>query len=90
MAQKVKLSFENKLPYISVINEASDFKFGMQLEFAKAHHQIPSSNPTRRKSRRGLGQREIPKILEFPYNISATAEASIFKFGAQLGFPGPS
>jgi len=26
---------------ISVIGEASDFKFGMQLEFAKAHHQIP-------------------------------------------------
>jgi len=26
--------------YISVIDEASDFKFGMQLEFAKALHQI--------------------------------------------------
>jgi len=24
-----------------VIVEASDFKFGTQLEFAKAHHQIP-------------------------------------------------
>jgi len=24
-----------------VIDEASDFKFGMQLGFAKAHHQIP-------------------------------------------------
>ena len=24
-----------------MIDEASDFKFGMQLAFAKAHHQIP-------------------------------------------------
>jgi len=24
-----------------VIDEASDFKFGMQLGFAKTHHQIP-------------------------------------------------
>jgi len=26
---------------ISVIDEASDFKFGMQLRFAKAHYKIP-------------------------------------------------
>ena len=25
----------------SVTDEASDFKFGMQLRFAKAHHEIP-------------------------------------------------
>jgi len=42
VAQKANLSFNNKFPYISVIDEASNFKFGMQLlEFAKAHHQIP-------------------------------------------------
>jgi len=41
VAQKENLSFKNRLPYISVIDEASDFKFGMPLEFAKAHHQIP-------------------------------------------------
>jgi len=35
------LSFKNKFPYISEIDEVSNFKFGMQLEFAKAHHQIP-------------------------------------------------
>jgi len=29
-----------EFPYISVIDEASDFKFGMQLGFAKAHHHI--------------------------------------------------
>jgi len=28
-------------PYISAIEEASDFKFVMQLRFAKAHNQIP-------------------------------------------------
>jgi len=41
VAQKVNLSFKNRFPYISVIDESSDFKFGMQLGFAKAHHQIP-------------------------------------------------
>jgi len=35
------LSFKNKFFYVSVIDEASDFKFGMPLEFANAHHQIP-------------------------------------------------
>jgi len=41
VAQKANLSFKNKSLYISVIDEASDFKFSMSLEFAKAHHQIP-------------------------------------------------
>jgi len=41
VAQKGNLSFKNKFPYISVIDEASDFKFGKQLEFAKFHHKIP-------------------------------------------------
>jgi len=39
VAQKAYLSFKNRFPYIFVIDEASDFKFGMR--FAKAHHQIP-------------------------------------------------
>jgi len=41
MAQKANLSFENRFSYKSVMHEASNFKFGMQLRFAKAHHQIP-------------------------------------------------
>jgi len=41
VAQKANLSLKNRLSYISVIYEASDFKFGMQLGFAKGHHQIP-------------------------------------------------
>jgi len=40
VAQKANLSFKNTLSYISVIDEASDFKFGAQLEFVKAHHKI--------------------------------------------------
>jgi len=40
VAQKANMSFENRFRYIFVIDEASDFKFGMQLWFAKAHHQI--------------------------------------------------
>jgi len=35
VALKVNLSFKNRFPYISVIDEASYFKFGMQLEFDK-------------------------------------------------------
>jgi len=41
VAQKANLSFKNRFLHISVIDEASDFKFGKQLGFAKAHHQIP-------------------------------------------------
>jgi len=35
------LSFKDKFPYISITDEASDFKCGDQLGFTKAHHQIP-------------------------------------------------
>jgi len=34
----------------------------------------------------GPGLGELPKILGFPFNISAMAEASDFTFGIQLGF----
>jgi len=40
----------------------------------------------RGKSGRGHGLGELPKILGSPFNISAMAEASDFKFGTQLGF----
>jgi len=53
----------------------------MQLEFAKAHYQI---SPEKNGSGPGLG--EVPQIWGLPFNISATAEVSNFKFGAQLGF----
>ena len=41
VTQKANLSFGNGFPYISVLDEASVFKFGMQLRFGKAHHHIP-------------------------------------------------
>ena len=41
VAQKANLSFKNKCLYISVTDEASDFKFGMLLGFVKVHHQMP-------------------------------------------------
>ena len=49
-------------------------------------YQGPSQNPTKKKSGRGPGLGELPKIWRFPFNISATAEASDFKCGKQLGF----
>jgi len=48
--------------------------------------ECPSSYPTRRKSGCGPGLWELPEIWGFPFNITATAEASDFKFGTQLGF----
>jgi len=62
--------------------EASEFKFGMQLEFAKAHREITPSG----KSGHGPGLGKLPKILGSPFNIYATVEASEFKFGMQLKF----
>jgi len=48
--------------------------------------QGASSYPTRRKSGCSLGLEELLEIWSFPFNISATAEASDFKFGTQLWF----
>jgi len=62
--------------------ETSEFKFGVQLGFAKAHHKITP----RGKSGCGPGLLELPKILGFRFNISSTAEARDFKFGMQLEF----
>jgi len=67
---------------ISATSKASDFNFGTQLGFAKAHHQIIP----RGKSGGGLGLGELLKILGFSYNISAMAGASDFKCGKQQGF----
>ena len=48
---------------------------------------LPSSiMKSHQKSWCGPGLGEFPKICGFPFNISATAKASDFKFGTQLGF----
>jgi len=62
--------------------EASDFKFGTQLGFAKTHHKIT----LRGKSGRPLGLGELPKRLWFHFNIYTMAEARDVKFSTQLGF----
>jgi len=62
--------------------EASDLKIGTQLWFAKAHHKIPH----RRKSGRGPGLGELPKISGFFFNICAASEGSDFKVYMPLGF----
>jgi len=49
---------------ISATAEASDFKFGTQLGFAKTHHKITP----RGKSGCGLGLGELLKILGFLFN----------------------
>ena len=54
----------------------------LSLPFAEAHHKITP----RGKSGHGLGLGELPNILGFLYNISATAGASDFRFGKQLEF----
>jgi len=62
--------------------EASDFKFGILLWFAKAHHKITPKE----KSGHSHGLGELPKILLCHFNICTMAEARDFKFGTQLGF----
>jgi len=75
------LSFKNIFPSISVIDEISDFKFSMQLGFAKAHHQTSLG-----KSGHGVALGELPKLLRFHLNIYTMAEARNFKFGTHLRF----
>jgi len=52
---------------------------------AKAHNK----NPTQKKSMRDHRLGELSKMLRFSFYISATAEASDFKFAVQLGLPKP-
>jgi len=58
VAQKANLSFKNRFRYISYIDEASHFKFGMLLGFAKAHHLIPLEE----KVGVALGSGRYPKL----------------------------
>jgi len=49
-----------------------------------AHHKILN-----KKSGRGHGLGKLRNILESPFDISATADASDYKLGMQLGLPRP-
>jgi len=61
---------------IYTMGEASDFKFGTQLEFEKTHHKITC----RRKSGHGPGLGELTKIWKFPF------KAVDFKIGTSPVF----
>jgi len=67
---------------ISATAVASDFKFGMRLGFAKAHHKITC----RRNGEHDPGLGKLPNIWGFPVNIYTKVEANDFKFGTQPGF----
>ena len=66
---------------IYAMAEASDFKFGRQLGFAKAHHKITPGGKWAWPWDRGA-----PKIVWFHFNIYTMAKARDFKFGTQLVF----
>ena len=50
--------------------EAIEFKFGVQLGSAKAHHKITSIG----KSGHGFALGELPKMLRFHFNIYTMVE----------------
>jgi len=62
--------------------EASDFKFGTQLEFAKAHHKITPIGETGHGHVLG----KLPKLLRFHFNIYTMTEARDFKFDTHIRF----
>jgi len=67
-------------PYnISATAAASDFKFGKQLGFVKAHHKITRN----RKGGHGPGQRELSKIGGSPSIFSQWVNLAT---DTQLGF----
>ena len=64
---------------IYTMAEASDFKFGTQLWFAKAHHKV---TPIEKSGHGWPCVRGAPQILRF----HTMAEARDFEYGTQLGF----
>jgi len=68
------------LTYATV--EASNFKFGTQLEFETS---LPKNNVLG-QNWRGSGPREHPNQIWDPLHISATVGANNFKCGTQIGF----
>jgi len=63
-----------EFPIIFATAATSDFKFGMQLGFAKAYHKIGRI----RNGEHGPELEEHPKISWFPFNIYTMVEASDF------------
>jgi len=65
--------------------EARNFKFGMQLGFAKTHNKI-----TQRKSGSGSGLGKLPKILGFPLIFLQRLKLANSNLVRSLSFQGPS
>ena len=65
---------------------ASDFKFGTQLEFAKAHDKITR----RRKGRHGPGLWVLPKIWGFPSIFTQWLKLAISNLVHNMGLPRPT
>ena len=71
-------------PYnISATDGASDFKFGMQLEFVKAHDKITR----RRKGRHGPALGVLPKIWGFPSIFTQWLKLAPSNLVHNLGLP---
>ena len=75
-----------RIAYISVIDEASDFKCSMQLGFAKAHHQI-----TRRvKGGHGSGLGKLPKFCGSTSIFTQWLKLETSNLMHSLGLPTPT
>jgi len=85
VAQKANLSFENRFPYIFVIDEASDFKFGKQLQFANPHHEIPLEE----KLGVALGLGSSPKFYTFLLIFKQRLKLATSNFVYSSGSPRP-
>jgi len=70
---------------ISAAVGASDFKFGAQLGFAKAHHKITR----RRKDGHGPGLGELHNIWEFPSIFTQWLKLATSNFVHSLNLPRP-
>jgi len=68
------------------IIEASDFKFGTQLEFAKAHHKITPIG----KRGHGLGLGSAPQFCGSTSIFTQWLKVGTSNFVDNLGLPGPT
>jgi len=79
------LFFKNRFTYISIKNEASDFKFGTQLGFANAHHQIPLDE----KVSVALGWKSCPKLGASSLIFLQRLKLATLNLVHMLGLPSP-
>ena len=72
--------------FLQRLHGASDFKFGAQLGFAKAHHKITR----RRKGGRGPGLRELPKFCGSTSIFTGWLKLEISNLVHSLDLPRPT